>query len=62
MANLRAKILDFRVFFLQYNLNSKGWNSRVHRGIPGNLESTHLSRDNASRAIGRIQVKHANST
>ena len=36
----------------KHNLNSKGWNSHVHRGFPGNSESTNLSRG-LSREIGR---------
>ena len=37
----------------QHNLKIKGWNSHVHRGFPRKFESTHLSRDNLSREIGR---------
>ena len=35
------------------SLNLKGWNSHAHRELPGNPESTNLSRDNLSREIGR---------
>ena len=48
-ANLRTKILDLRGFDSRRISNSRGWNSHVHRGFPGNLESTNLSRDNLSR-------------
>ena len=41
-----------RVWF-EHNLNSKGWNSHVHREFPGKFESSSLSRDNVSREIGR---------
>ena len=34
-------------------MTSKGWNSHVHRGLPGKFESSDLSRDNVSRKIGR---------
>ena len=34
-------------------MNVKGWNSHVHRGFPGKLESSKVSRDNVSREIGR---------
>ena len=45
-ANLCTKILDFRGFDSRIiNLKCKGWNSHVHRGFPGKLESTNLSRD-----------------
>ena len=51
-ANLLTKILDFRGFDSSIIL-IKGWNSDVHRGFPGKLESSNLSRDNISREIGR---------
>ena len=54
-ADLRTKTLDFRGFdSCIYNLYFKGWNSHVHRGIPGNVESTNLSREILSREIKRI--------
>ena len=56
-ANLRTYILDSRGFDSSINLNCKGWNSNVHRGLPGNFESTNLSRDNLSREIGRTSHK-----
>ena len=31
----------------------KGWNSHVHRGLPGRFESSNVSRDNVSREIRR---------
>ena len=37
-------------------LSFKGWNSHVHRGLPGNLESTNLSRDILSMGIGRTHT------
>ena len=40
-------------FTQAYSLNLKGWNSHVHRGFPGKLESSNLSRDNVSKEIGR---------
>ena len=40
------------------NLNVKGWNSHVHREFPGNVESTHLSREILSREIGRNTPPH----
>ena len=55
-ANLRTKILDFRRFWLKQNLDSKGWNSHVHREVPGKFEPTNRSRDNLSREIGRTAV------
>ena len=44
------------------NLNHTGWNSQVHRGFPGNVESANLSRDNLSREIGRNPIgnRHPN--
>ena len=39
---------------LEHNLNSKGWNSDVHREFPGNFDSSNVSRDHDSRGIGRI--------
>ena len=30
------------------------WNFQAHREFPGKFESSNLSRDNASREIGRI--------
>ena len=38
---------------VRHNLNTKGWNSHVHRTIPGKFESTNLSRGTLSRGIGR---------
>ena len=52
-ANLRTKISDFRGFDSSRIFNVKGCNSHVHRGFPGNLESTNVSRHNQ---IGRIQA------
>ena len=40
---------------LEQNLDFKGWNSHVHRGISGNLESANLSRDNHGKNIGRTE-------
>ena len=37
----------------KHDPNFKGWNVHVHREFPRKLESTHLSRDNLSREIGR---------
>ena len=51
--NLRTKILVFRGFEPQHNLDCKGWSSHVHREFPGNVESTNLSRDDLSGEIGR---------
>ena len=42
---------------LKHNLNLKGWNSQAHGGFPGKFESGNVSRDNASREIGRISFK-----
>ena len=50
-ANLRTKILDFRGFDLSRIL-IKGWNSHVHGGFLGKLESSNLSREILSREIG----------
>ena len=50
--HLRTEILDFggcdssRTLIL-------GWNSQMHRGVPGRFESANLSRDNLSREIRR---------
>ena len=53
-ANLRTKILDFTGFDSSImNINVKGWNSHVHKDLPGYFESTNLSRDDLSREIGR---------
>ena len=52
-ANLPTNIVDFGGVLLKHNLNSKGWNSHVHRGFPGKFESSNVSRDNVSREIGR---------
>ena len=53
--NLRTNIMAFRGFDSSIiNINSKGWNSHVHRGFPGKFESSNLSRDNVSREIGRV--------
>ena len=38
---------------LKHNLDLKGWNSQVHREVPGKFESSNVSRDNVSRGIGR---------
>ena len=38
---------------LRQNLSVKGWNSHVHRALPGKFESTNLSRDHVSMEIGR---------
>ena len=38
---------------LTQNLGFMGWNSQAHRELPGNVESSNLSRDNLSREIGR---------
>ena len=38
---------------LRQNLDFEWWNSHVHREFLGKFESTHLSRDNLSRQIGR---------
>ena len=46
----------FRRVLPKHNLNSKGWNSHVHGGFPGKLESSNLSRDNVSREIGRTTM------
>ena len=37
-------------------LMRRGWNSHVHRGFPGKLESSNLSREVPSREIGRKHV------
>ena len=34
----------------------KGWDSHVHRTIPGKFESSNVSRDNVSREIGRTPM------
>ena len=53
VANLRTNIMDSRGLDSMTHLNSKGWNSHVHRGFPGKFEASNLSRDNVSREIGR---------
>ena len=53
-ANLRTRILDYRGFELEHNLNWKGWNSQANRTFPGSFESTNLGRDNLSRETGRM--------
>ena len=35
-------------------INSKGWNSHVHREFPGSFEPRNPSRDNLNREIGRM--------
>ena len=35
----------------------KGWNSQIHRELPGNSESSNLGRDNLCREIGRNTSK-----
>ena len=52
-ANLRTKILAFRVFDSSIVLVVKGWNSHTHREFPGKFEASNLSRDNLSREMGR---------
>ena len=49
-----TNIVDFRGFDSSIILILKGWNSQAHRGFPGKLESSNVSRDNVSREIGRI--------
>ena len=44
---------------LKHNLNSKGWNSHIHRGLPGKFESSNLSRDNVGREIVRKSLPAA---
>ena len=44
------------IYIYIYIYMSKGWNSHVHRELPGNVESTNLSRDNLSREIRRVAV------
>ena len=61
-ANLRTNIIDFRGFdssiiVIQRGGILKGWNFHVHRGFPGIIESSNVSRDNVSREIGRIAVR-----
>ena len=51
-ADLHTKIPDFRGFDSSRILSFKGWNSQAHRGSPGKLELSDLSRDNV-REIGR---------
>ena len=52
-ANLRTNITDVRGVDPSVILNYKGWHSQAHRELPGKFESSNLSRDNASREIGR---------
>ena len=44
---------EFQGVWLQHNVDVKGRNSHVHRGFPGKLDSSNVSRDNVSREIGR---------
>ena len=53
-ANPPTSIVDFRGFYSSTVLILKKWNSQVHRGFPGNFESSNVSRCNVSRRIGRI--------
>ena len=46
----------FQGVWLQHNLNLKGWNSQVHRGFTGKLDSSNVSRDNVSRGIRRMRA------
>ena len=46
-----TKTLDSRGFDSKQNHNIKGWNSHVHRTIPGKFQSSNLSRDNLSRPL-----------
>ena len=55
-ANLRTKILDFRGFDSNLNLNFKGWKSYVHREFPGKFEPTKLNRESLSREIARRSI------
>ena len=43
----------FRRVRLERNLDFEGWNSLAHRELPGEFESTNLSRDDPSGEIGR---------
>jgi len=53
-ANLRTKILEFRVFDSNIiRIKFKGWYSHVHSEFPGKFESINFSRDNLSREIVR---------
>ena len=47
------KHCGFRRVGLKHDLNLKGWNSQVHREVPGKFESSNVSGDNVSREIGR---------
>ena len=42
----------FRRVRLKQNLKFEGWNSHVHKELPGDVESTNLRRDNLSGEIG----------
>ena len=53
-ANLPTNIVDFRGFDSSIILMFKGWNSQAHRGFARKFESSNVSRDNASREIGRM--------
>ena len=44
----------FQRVWLKHNLKFKGWNSQAHGEFPGKFESSHVSKDNVSREIGRI--------
>ena len=52
-ANLRTKIMDFRVLDSSIILMLRGGLFHVHREYPGKFESSNLSRDILSREIGR---------
>ena len=41
----RKQIWSLQRVRLKQNLNSNGWNSHVHGGLPGNVGSTNLRRD-----------------
>ena len=43
----------FQRVWLEHNVIFKGWNSHVHRVLPGKFESSNVSRDNVSRETGR---------
>ena len=48
--------------YMYMYIHDKGWNSQIHRGFPGSFDSTHLSRDNLSREIGRSEPKDGGQT
>ena len=57
-ANIRTNIMDFGGFDSSIILILRGGNLmsvEFYRGFPRKFESSNLSRDNASREIGRVR-------